>query len=198
MIRHALHEQQYLNVHKYYKQIYDSESIQQDETKWKEVFTHQVVCSLVTERILGATKCGPICGSIALRQWAIWSLAQNIPGSKTRANPIISVSWWNVTYYFAATYKSSRELTKCFVTPELMRWPKITEVYGSTLESTSVFNKSTDDGNKRWQELHHRIIEHNIRVVAKYYTRITTKRLMQLLDLNERVCFAADFFFLRV
>lgn len=68
MIRHALHEQQYLNVHKYYKQIYDSESIQQDETKWKEVFTHQVVSSLVAERILGVTKCGPVCGSIALRQ----------------------------------------------------------------------------------------------------------------------------------
>jgi len=30
------------------------------------------------------------------------------------------------------------------------------------------------------------VIEHNIRVVAKYYTRITTKRLTQLLDLNEK------------
>ena len=37
MVKHALHEEQYLNVHKFYKQIYDSESIQQDETKWKEV-----------------------------------------------------------------------------------------------------------------------------------------------------------------
>ena len=37
MIKHALHEEQYLNVHKFYKQVYDSESIQQDEAKWKEV-----------------------------------------------------------------------------------------------------------------------------------------------------------------
>jgi len=33
--------------------------------------------------------------------------------------------------------------------------------------------------------LNKRVIEHNIRVVSKYYTRISTKRLAQLLDLNE-------------
>lgn len=37
MIQHALHEEQYLNAHKFYKQIYDSESIKQDDSKWKDV-----------------------------------------------------------------------------------------------------------------------------------------------------------------
>lgn len=37
MIQHALHEQQYLNVHKFYKHIYDTESVKQDEAKWKHV-----------------------------------------------------------------------------------------------------------------------------------------------------------------
>lgn len=86
------------------------------------------------------------------------------------------------------------ELTKCFVTAELMRWSQIEELYGETLRQTDVFNRSTDEGAKRWQELHHRVIEHNIRVVAKYYTRVTIKRLMQLLDLNERVLFSKSVF----
>lgn len=78
------------------------------------------------------------------------------------------------------------ELIKCFVTNELMRWPKIEEIYGSTLKETSIFS-SDEAGQKQWNELHNRVIEHNIRVIAKYYTRITTKRLTQLLDLNEQV-----------
>lgn len=78
-----------------------------------------------------------------------------------------------------------RELAKCFVTSELMRWSKIEELYGEALGKTTVFSKTSDDGIKRWKELHHRVIEHNIRVIAKYYTRVTTKRLMQLLDLSE-------------
>ena len=45
-------------------------------------------------------------------------------------------------------------------------------------------NFQTEDGNKRWSSLHDRIIEHNIRVVSKCYTRIRTVRLAQHLDLT--------------
>lgn len=41
-----------------------------------------------------------------------------------------------------------------------MRWPKIDEIYGATLKSTSVFNMASEGGNKRWKELHKRVIEH--------------------------------------
>ena len=68
-----------------------------------------------------------------------------------------------------------------------MRWPKIEEVYGAALRLTPVFDAGDDAGQYRWAELHNRVIEHNIRVVAKYYTRITMQRLTQLLDLNETV-----------
>jgi 26S proteasome regulatory subunit N5 len=88
---------------------------------------------------------------------------------------------------FLFTLDCYSELAKCFVTNELMRWPKIEEIYGSALQETSVFSTADEAGRKRWSELHNRVIEHNIRVIAKYYTRITTKRLTQLLDLNEQV-----------
>ncbi|KAJ3825644.1 hypothetical protein F5880DRAFT_1637017, partial [Lentinula raphanica] len=72
-------------------------------------------------------------------------------------------------------------LVKCFVTRELMRWPGIIELYGEFLRATPVFSIE-----KRWEDLHTRVIEHNIRVVAAYYTRITLTRLTSLLDLDRK------------
>jgi len=60
-----------------------------------------------------------------------------------------------------------------------MRWPGIETLYGPFLRTTPVFTL-----NKRWEDLHTRVIEHNIRVVAEYYTRITLSRLTSLLDLT--------------
>ncbi|KAJ3320022.1 26S proteasome non-ATPase regulatory subunit 12 [Boothiomyces sp. JEL0866] len=76
-----------------------------------------------------------------------------------------------------------RELLKCFITNELMRWPKIEEVYGPTLKATAVFTQASEEGKKRYQDLHKRVIEHNIRIISKYYKRITLKKLTTLLDL---------------
>ncbi|KAG6832519.1 hypothetical protein H0H92_000148 [Tricholoma furcatifolium] len=70
---------------------------------------------------------------------------------------------------------------KCFTTRELMRWPGIESIYGEFLRTTSVFRNE-----KQWEDLHTRIIEHNIRVVAQYYTRITLTRLTSLLDLTPK------------
>lgn len=70
-----------------------------------------------------------------------------------------------------------------------MRWPEIAETFGPHLTSTDVFDKEQNsndaDAYTRWQDLRKRVIEHNVRVVAKYYTRIQMSRLTQLLDLNE-------------
>ncbi|KAH7914787.1 hypothetical protein BJ138DRAFT_999316 [Hygrophoropsis aurantiaca] len=70
-------------------------------------------------------------------------------------------------------------LVKCFVTRELMRWPGIESIYGPFLRTTPVFSS-----DKQWEDLHTRVIEHNIRVVSQYYTRITLARLTTLLDLT--------------
>ncbi|KAE8211004.1 hypothetical protein CF327_g5191 [Tilletia walkeri] len=78
-----------------------------------------------------------------------------------------------------------RNLLKCFTTPELMRWPGIETLYGPMLRATPIFAQADEDGEKRWEELHKRVVEHNIRVVSKYYTRITLPRLSQLLDLPQ-------------
>jgi len=70
-------------------------------------------------------------------------------------------------------------LVKSFVTRELMRWPGIESIYGPFLRTTPVFSNAA-----QWEDLHTRVIEHNIRVVSQYYTRIRLTRLTTLLDLT--------------
>ncbi|RKP22223.1 26S proteasome non-ATPase regulatory subunit 12 [Syncephalis pseudoplumigaleata] len=150
MIRHALHEGQHLEVCKYYRQVYDTPSIKEDEARWKEVLQNTVLFAVLA------------------------------PYDNEQSDLLHRI------YEDAALAKLPyyHSLVKNFITDEIMRWPRIEEYYGSTLQQTSMFGAEVDGGEKRWKDLHHRIVEHNIRVVAKYYTRITMVRLAQLLDLD--------------
>eukprot|EP01108_Squamamoeba_japonica_P001906 TRINITY_DN184_c0_g8_i2.p3 TRINITY_DN184_c0_g8~~TRINITY_DN184_c0_g8_i2.p3 ORF type:complete len:205 (-),score=145.62 TRINITY_DN184_c0_g8_i2:136-750(-) len=74
-----------------------------------------------------------------------------------------------------------RALVRFFATPELMRWPRVHELYASELAAHDGF---AADG-PRWAVLQQRVVEHNVRVVAKYYSRIELARLAALLDLDE-------------
>ena len=62
-----------------------------------------------------------------------------------------------------------------------------TDIFSATPPSSSTKASAMDDKkqHQRWQDLRKRVIEHNVRVVAKYYTRIEMSRLTQLLDLDE-------------
>ena len=84
-------------------------------------------------------------------------------------------------------------LLKLFTVAELMRWPVIAERFGPHLCATDVFAAEASPAaapevrkaHERYEALRKRVIEHNVRVVAKYYTRIRMPRLCQLLDLEE-------------
>lgn len=78
------------------------------------------------------------------------------------------------------TYK---ELLRLFVNPELIKWSGLCEIYERDLRATEVFSASTEDGRKRWADLRNRVVEHNIRIMAKYYMKITLTRMAELLDL---------------
>lgn len=74
-------------------------------------------------------------------------------------------------------------LLQLFTNPDLIKWTGLCEHYEGELFKTCVFNKNTEAGQKSFQTLKHRVVEHNIRVMAKYYTRITLKRMCDLLGL---------------
>ncbi|XP_047480699.1 LOW QUALITY PROTEIN: 26S proteasome non-ATPase regulatory subunit 12-like [Penaeus chinensis] len=78
-----------------------------------------------------------------------------------------------------------KDLLQLFVTAELIKWSGLCDVYESELRSNAntVFPKN-EDGDNRWTQLKNRVVEHNIRMMAKYYTRIYLKRMAELLDLS--------------
>ncbi|KAJ2719093.1 proteasome regulatory particle subunit [Coemansia sp. Benny D115] len=76
------------------------------------------------------------------------------------------------------------QLARSLATPELARWPAVEALYGPEFRATEVFSEATEGGQKRWRVLRDRIIEHNIRVVARYYARARLERLAELLDLG--------------
>jgi len=81
-----------------------------------------------------------------------------------------------------------KTLLKYFITIELVRWPRLLELYRAELEQLPSFQAgpSSEQATKLWKDLHARVVEHNIRVVAQYYDRITMTRFAELLDLDEK------------
>ncbi|KAK9883025.1 hypothetical protein WA026_001237 [Henosepilachna vigintioctopunctata] len=76
-----------------------------------------------------------------------------------------------------------KQLLKLFTTPELIKWSGLCELYEKELKSTPVFS-GNEQSVKRWSDLKNRVVEHNIRVMAQYYTRIKIGRMAELLDLS--------------
>jgi len=81
--------------------------------------------------------------------------------------------------------KKMAELPECkrllewFTTSELINWPIPNEG-----EWKSDDNFKGEKGDDRWNDFHKRVIQHNLRVMGLYYSRITFKRLAQLLHLD--------------
>nr|CAI5853978.1 unnamed protein product [Callosobruchus analis] len=76
-----------------------------------------------------------------------------------------------------------KKLLKLFTTPELIKWSGLCELYEKQLKSTPVFS-GDEQAEKRWNDLKSRVVEHNIRVMARYYTRVRLTRAAELLDLT--------------
>ena len=83
-----------------------------------------------------------------------------------------------------------KELLECFVCEELIQLQNFLALYEHELREGNTGSPCTDvfvhteEGEKRWKDFANRVVEHNIRVMAKYYTRITSQRMAELLDLS--------------
>ncbi|KAG0141300.1 hypothetical protein CROQUDRAFT_664022 [Cronartium quercuum f. sp. fusiforme G11] len=167
MITYASKSSRYLDLCKYYRAIHESPTIQADITKSSAALRNAVYFVILA----------PYDNEQS-------DLLNRIGRSEDELKQIEGVF----------------DLVKCFTTPELMRWPGIQELYGPTLRKSRIFGpkgtegvtgdieedvgEGSDPGETRWSELHKRVVEHNIRTVSKYYTRLTLVRLSELLDLS--------------
>ncbi|XP_055706867.1 26S proteasome non-ATPase regulatory subunit 12 [Phlebotomus papatasi] len=78
-----------------------------------------------------------------------------------------------------------KELLRLFMCKELINFKAVSNVYGQELLSFEIFNQETAHGKKCWAELKNRLIEHNIRIISNYYTRINLRRMSELLELPD-------------
>jgi len=76
-----------------------------------------------------------------------------------------------------------KNLLTLFLTSEVMNWSRVEGNYKDELSQLPPF-ADKEEASRLWEDLVLRIIEHNIRVIAKYYIRIRTARLAQLLCLD--------------
>lgn len=169
----AKHEDKYLEVCKHYRQVLDTEAVEEDPKKLQLVrappqrFTAKSLIHLqILQRVIYFVILAPYDNEQS-------DLIHRI--QKDSRNSQIP---------------QDAQLLKLFTVPELMRWPMVAKQFGPHLTDTDVFDAEQDDSDdpkafKRWQDFRKRVIEHNVRVVAKYYTRIQIPRLTQLLDLSE-------------
>jgi 26S proteasome regulatory subunit N5 len=150
----AKHDKKYLEVCKHYRQVLDTEAVEEDPAK----------LNAVLKRIIYFVILAP-------HDNEQHDLLHRI--HKDTRNSKIPLD---------------EELLRLFTIHELMRWPEVAKKFGPHLCETDVFEArpdEDDEAHQRWEDLRKRVIEHNVRVVAKYYTRIQMGRLTQLLDLPE-------------
>lgn len=151
----AKHDDDYLNACKHYQQVLDTESVENNPEQLKAVL----------QRVIWYVLLSPYDNEQSDILHKVNQDARNSEVPKDQA------------------------LLKRFTIPELMRWPSIEQQFGEHLCGTDVFSKTETakdpKAHTRYAALRHRVIEHNVRVIAKYYTRITFTRLCELLDLSE-------------
>lgn len=168
----ANHETKYLEVCKHYRQVLDTESVEQNPDELRAV-------SLL---ILNACFHSNLFQTL---QRIIYYVVLS-PHDNEQSDLLYRVQGDSRL----SLVPVEAQLLKHFTTHELMRWPMVSEQFGPHLCATDVFDAQPgqtvdDQPHRRWQDLRKRVIEHNVRVVARYYTRIQTARLTELLDLNQ-------------
>jgi len=158
MIELDQHEGTYLSVCRHYRAIYDTPCIQEDEAKKLETLKYMSL-------------------------YVILSPFDN--EQSDLINRILQEKALNKV----PTYKV---LLEQFTNLELIQQKKFSELYEVELKkgtadskATDVFEDKTELGRQRWADLKKRVVEHNIRIMATYYTKISLSRMAELLALTE-------------
>ncbi len=150
----AKHEDKYLDACKHYRQVLDTEAVENNPDQLKAALQRVIYFILL----------------------APYDNEQNDLLHRIAQDSRVQTSC-----------PTEAQLLKLFTVPELMRWPNIEQNFGAHLTSTDIFSAAADPkdpkAHTRYLDLRKRVIEHNVRVIAKYYTRVTFPRLTSLLDL---------------
>lgn len=149
MIRYYSNTNDYLEMCRCYKAIYEIPSVKEDSAQWIPVL--RKIC------------------------WYL-VLSPHDPMQSSLLNSTLEDKNLSEIPHF-------RLLLKQLVTMEVIQWTSLWSTFKDEFENEkNMLGGSL--GEKAAEDLRLRVIEHNILVVSKYYSRITLKRLADLLCLN--------------
>ncbi|KAJ8765452.1 hypothetical protein K2173_014574 [Erythroxylum novogranatense] len=149
MIRYYTHNNDYIEIARCYKSIYEIPSVKENPAQWIPVLRK-------------------ICWYLAL--------SPHDPMQSSLLNSTLEDKNLSELPNFKLLLKQS-------VTMEVIQWTSLWNTYKDEFENeNNLLGGSL--GDKAAEDLRLRIIEHNILVVSKYYSRITVKRLAELLCLS--------------
>lgn len=149
MIQYHSHSNDYLEICRCYKAIYDIPSVKEDPTQWIPVLRK-------------------ICWYLVLSQHD--SMQSSLLNSTLEDKNLSEIPHF-------------RLLLKQLITIEVIQWTALWNTFKEEFDN----EKNMPGGSlsdKAAEDLRLRVIEHNILVVSKYYSRVTLKRLADLLCLS--------------
>ncbi|KAH0683279.1 hypothetical protein KY290_023458 [Solanum tuberosum] len=149
MIRYYSHSNDYLEICRCYKAIYEIPSVKEDPAQWIPVL--RKIC---------------------------WYLVLSPHDSMQSSLHNLTLEDKNLS-----EIPHFRLLLKQLITMEVIQWTALWNTFKDEFENEKNMPGGTL-GDKAAEDLKLRVIEHNILVVSKYYSRITLKRLAVLLCLD--------------
>jgi len=133
-----------------------------------------------TERVASGTKCG-VCipgWRETLSHWLLYLvLSKNTEETAEMIETTLKLPRKQLE-----AFENESNLVRSFQTNKLITWPLPFE---AELKAQKILADPTH-GPKRMEILRRRVIQHNLKVVSLYYSRIRTDRLMQLLNLSQK------------
>uniref|UniRef100_A0A7R9YZL2 PCI domain-containing protein n=1 Tax=Chlamydomonas euryale TaxID=1486919 RepID=A0A7R9YZL2_9CHLO len=153
MVQYHSHYNNYLEMTRCYRAMYETEEVSGDEARWGPML--KKICWLLVLSPSYSTDAGSTSDRATL-------LSTTVADKKLGELPV---------------YKA---LLATFSASEIIPWKAFSAAHASEIDSQAdIFGTN----EQRAKDLRLRVTEHNVMVVAKYYTRVTVPRLSELLDL---------------
>jgi len=187
MIEYHKHYSNYLEITKAYREIFHTNVIQTDQAQWRDVLTKLVIYGILSP---WDAELSDILHRISkekkLEQLpAVKSVLDEFIGSEVMSWPLSVADEWkqNETFTEVTASAVDRDPNAMSDAPT----PSSSSVRLSdeldVSETEAERKEGAGSGAARWNDLHKRIVQHNIRVIGGYYSHIRSERLCQLLQL---------------
>jgi 26S proteasome regulatory subunit N5 len=184
MIEYHKHFSHYLEIAKAYREMFNTAIVQADPALWKDILSKLVVYGLLSPWDAEL--------SDILHRVATEKKLEQLPAVKQVLDEFIGaelISWplagdaafrSNSTFTDAAASLAAADAMSDVTPAASVKLSDDLDVSETEAER----KEGSSSGAARWNDLHKRIVQHNIRVVGDYYGRITSGRLGQLLKLD--------------